>query len=799
MRIIECYIKSFGSLKDKRLEFDRGLSSIVGENGAGKSTVLGFIKAMLYGLGESRKTSIEENDRKHYLPWGGGFAGGTLTFTAGTKQYRVERSFGRRPAEDTFALYDTHLGRLSSDFGSNLGEELFGIDAEGFERTAYFSERNLIPKADISSSDVGGEGAISELSAGALAEASEILEEQRRFYFKKGGGGAIADLKNEIRGVERELEGLSAIKARAREAEARINELSASRAGAEAEQRKISERRGRLQAKETMRRADERKSTIRGELSALSRQKDALIEFFGGAIPDGALISELEYKSRRAVELKAKEAEFCARDDELSELSSFLGGRISEEDAELAKKALEALDSPPDARTERCEQLFSKRIPTHKEAEEAIAAQSASAKPFGLIISIFGIIATSIGAVLGLLQNQLLFAICAIGALLLTVGIIVTVATAARSKAAKAKALSEFISSIGEFDTPPAHPLSALIEIKGLIDDAKSRQNKISASRQILCELCRRFGYSSENYIDAARIILTKYDRLKALRTSSAGEADKNPAIEGVGLLLEVAEALSAYKIESDDPISELKSKLEDYRTTTQRIISLSGELERLNTMSALDGDAEGFADTQEAIEQAARTASAYLSAIDGELAILNREYDADMRALESRVGLEIQLSILEERLSRYESELRAIQGAGEYLKLAAESINEKYLSGALASFKSYSRSLGLTECSAEMKTDFSTSVVDGTGTHATEAVSRGLRDGYRLAARLAILDTLFTREMPPLLLDDPFLSFDDARISDAIALLERAAEDRQVIYLTCSKSRAPRGYASLD
>ena len=64
VRIIECYVSAFGGLKNRRFQFGEGLKSFIGKNGAGKTTLTVFIKAMLYGIGDTKKASIEENDRK---------------------------------------------------------------------------------------------------------------------------------------------------------------------------------------------------------------------------------------------------------------------------------------------------------------------------------------------------------------------------------------------------------------------------------------------------------------------------------------------------------------------------------------------------------------------------------------------------------------------------------------------------------------------------------------------------------------------------------------------------------------
>lgn len=797
MRIIECYVRSFGAIKNLRLEFDKGLNCFLGDNGIGKSTVLAFIKAMLYGLGETRKASIEENDRKHYLPWDGSAAGGTLTFGAGGKQYRIERSFGKRPTDDTFALYDTRLGRECDDFSSNLGEELFGIDAVGFERTAFFSERNLIPEADISSSGTGEDGAIAELSAGALKDACDLLDDKRRFYQKKGGGGAIADLKLEIAGVDRELKALAQTRARAKENEARISNLLSLKEEAERKTRSISERRGKLQARAAMKQADIRIKDIRDELRSLGFVKDSIIEFFGGNIPTGDQLSELEYKSKRAAELKSQEHSFLERDGEKAFLSKKFEGKMSESDEETLRQAISTVEARDDIRGEKCEKVFSKRIPSHEEIDSHISSHTAKKSSGKLLPLLMGILLMAAGGVLGFTVSPLCYAICGGGVLAAVIGTVLSSVSSAKAKAAIKSSDEELFNSIGAPIPAEGISLSSLIEIKGLIDEAEIRKNRLSAALEIIDAFGERFPDGGDGVI-GARKTLEQYERYRAICGFSDGATDVNPAILGEKLLIEVAEALSAYKIETANPIFEAKEKAEQYHSITSRIISLNKELENLSSMKGLDDLDEQSSDTPEGLDHEAREVSVTLSSSTSELAILTREYDNDMRALEDVERLTIERSKLAEKLSQYELELKTILATQKYLVQAADAMNEKYLAGTLSAFRSYAASLGLSDGGAEMKTDFSTSVVDGTGTHPTESFSRGSRDGYRLAARLAILDSLYSGESSPLLLDDPFLSYDDDRVSEALTLLEKVAKERQVIYLTCSDSRATDGKRAL-
>ena len=213
MKLNELYIENFGKLSDYRYTFSQGLNVLNEENGYGKTTLSAFIKAMLFGLEDTRRTKIEENDRKKYMPWQGGVCGGTLTYTVDDKKYRIERTFSQKAADDTFALYDCASGNeIAFPKDKVLGEELFGINADGFERTIFLSERRLSVENDnktISAklSDlVGCDGDVGELD-----NAIDTLEERRKYYYKKGGAGKINDVRLLIGEVDDRISEVMAI------------------------------------------------------------------------------------------------------------------------------------------------------------------------------------------------------------------------------------------------------------------------------------------------------------------------------------------------------------------------------------------------------------------------------------------------------------------------------------------------------------------------------------------------------------------------------------------------------------
>jgi len=67
------------------------------------------------------------------------------------------------------------------------------------------------------------------------------------------------------------------------------------------------------------------------------------------------------------------------------------------------------------------------------------------------------------------------------------------------------------------------------------------------------------------------------------------------------------------------------------------------------------------------------------------------------------------------------------------------------------------------------------------------ESLSQGTLDLIYLAARIGLVRLVTGDRRPPLVLDDPFVTLDDARAARALELLKRISADFQVIYLTTS------------
>ena len=194
MKLLQLNIENFGKLSSYRWELSDGLNTLCQDNGFGKSTVAAFIKAMLYGLPSSTKRNLDKNERKKYTPWQGGAFGGSLEFECAAGKFRIERFFAAKESNDEFRLFDLSTNKPSEAFSSDVGIELFGIDADGFARSAFLSQNGIDNNDENVSVTAKLTGLLEDVNdMGSYDVAMDAIEKRRKIYEIKGGKGRVAD------------------------------------------------------------------------------------------------------------------------------------------------------------------------------------------------------------------------------------------------------------------------------------------------------------------------------------------------------------------------------------------------------------------------------------------------------------------------------------------------------------------------------------------------------------------------------------------------------------------------------
>lgn len=196
MRLINCEVAAFGTLKNFSHDFKDGLNTIKEDNGWGKSTLSSFIKAVFYGIKDS-KHSVAENERIKFKPWNSTERfGGSVTFEWKGKEFRIERFFGNKATDDTVRIFDVETGKEFPDT-KNLGNRIFGIDEEGFLSSVFLSQKDFEVKSNASITAKYNE--VCELQDPEMFDkAVKYLDDKAKSYKMRGDKGLIADTKREL-------------------------------------------------------------------------------------------------------------------------------------------------------------------------------------------------------------------------------------------------------------------------------------------------------------------------------------------------------------------------------------------------------------------------------------------------------------------------------------------------------------------------------------------------------------------------------------------------------------------------
>ena len=817
MKIKELYVENFGKLSKYRRVFSDGLNAFIEDNGYGKTTLTVFIKAMLYGFDETRRQSLDENDRKKYIPWQGGAFGGWLIFEANGKTYRIERSFQTKGTDDTFLLYDLDTGSISGDYTSSLGEELFGIDADGFERTVFLSEKNLSGKntnQSISaklSNLVGTEGDI-----GGFDAAIKLLDDRRRFYQKKGGAGEIQDLKREISEIEDEIK--------------RLNERKDTASDIEKEIANAAEKIQDIKAKKEVVLAKERREMLENErrgyeiqyaqmLGALKNdeaREEKLGEFFAKKLPSN---SEIAAAAESESELKRLKQELLSigENHELSSLEEFFKAGTDAAECErmaaLSKRIAENKADFYSAPEKKADSPFL-REPSVSEIDEysmKLSGVKGSSSHGGLVTLLIGFLLFASGIILGISSHTALFSIAIIGFLLTLVGIIALM----RSKSNKesldtAKKVQFFISEIYGDKRTFESELAGLFTMRAELEKYKLECERALASvreREIFTENTLRLEREVREFVgkfpktnaltleEETLEILRLFRRFELLCEYEA-ERDTRRTLCYQRIHdceAKVRDFLSLFPTTTAEPINEIRRNLAEYEVLVASLSRRRGDAKRFAA-------SHGISEEVQTISEKLTTGSNFsheLSAINEELLSLEKhktklesDYNSTVRDIEKIDELEEKLRERVEQVELFLDNLSVINKAKDLLAKSKDNMTARYLDSTKMGFEKYISLIENEVGDFTIDTSFNVTKNDMGKSRQQEAYSRGTRDLHSLAIRLSLVDALYEGEKPPIILDDPFISFDDRRAERALAVVKKLASDRQIFYFTCSKSR---------
>lgn len=773
MKLISLYIENFGGLHQYALNFEEGLTVIEAANGFGKTTLAEFIRAMFYGFPRKAKT-LDKSRRQKYTPWNGGKFGGNLVFELDGIRYRVERSFGATPKGDSFTLIDLETGKKSSRFTEELGLELFRLDGDSFERSTYLPQmtegqvmttdsiRSKLSNLVEDTNDVGNyEKAVAALKA-----------KRSTFVPYRGSGGSVAQAGGQITGLQEQLHRIESQKNMLEETERSIEQLRQ-------EQEAGNIRRDQL-------RVDIRLASEAAAARAIHGQHRKLTEQYGAAeaacrefeinYPDGIPEWEQIEKARdAAAQLEILNSRNLTEQDDLDAM------RFVEENRSRFEDRIPSEEELNDCRS-RCQERSELGRRTMELAEKLTQNPPVPAKLWPLALLLLAFIGeTGLGISLLREKSVLAYAALGVGAVALLFGVLAAVQlmkkrkqlqqfhqeqTAIRTEmdrlTAEADRLSDqirrFLGAYGP--TEEGNYYAMLAELEHDVEDYLRAKARVAQWRQEKAEheadVAKCNGLLNDFFANSG---LTRQENVRhQLLRIRDDRKDRTEAEEDRNRM---ARELAAFRQEHGKTLAV--PVLEDLPDPD----ALHGEETALSIR--LNGCAEELIRQQQRREQL-------------------------LSQIQQLPQLREELQFWQEKKMTDQKKSDLLDETMALLEQAKENLSGSYLGPIRRSFAGYLGKLWAEQEGQVLVTpDLDVQLERFGEARELGYFSAGQADMIMLGMRFALVDALFTDEKPFVILDDPFVNLDDTHTAQALELLKTLAQDRQIIYLTCSSSRAPR------
>lgn len=762
MKINSLNIASFGSLKNKKIDFSDGFNIIYGDNENGKTTIMAFIKMMFYGS-ERGSSQISKNIRKKYTPWDVSSMAGSIDFTHSGRNYRIEREFRSSNSTDKVTLCDLDLG-TRNPCESDIGLKFFGISSAAFDRSVFINQFGFPggdPDGELSNrlSNIaltGDESVSFDTVSTRIEKAKNALTSKTRTAgildknLKK-----IADLKSRIEKAV--MVGETNLKAKEKIAE--IVKIATEK------QKKVA-----LLKEQISKEQDFRNLQKLEQLLELKEQLDKLNEDLilkDGTLADESFVKKLEFCYKRQSTAKAK---FDSKVKEISIIEnnlSALGG--SPEQKEDAKNALE---------TEVLEKSKNLSILTEKQRNLSIEENdtmlkltdsSAFKKKFNLLLLVGGIIVFVLGLISIAFLGGLGIGLSLLGIITAVLGFVIRPIDkiALDECRKKASLIKRELSELSIKEKELSNELSALKTKLQVINTALEGNEETLRKTTEMLTIAKSELTLLEEELKAGNDVLKElFDRsnkplsgdiendISYFQTNATKQKDikqqMNYILKDVGnISYELArEKLLELKGNSENSKIDFSNIKAEYDRLLGEISELKSEAAAIcaRADSAMSG-AENPETLKRELAELIKTANAqeeYCKTCDTALEILNESY------------IEVRRS--------YGSQLEKDSAA-----ILSKLTGNKY--GSMSISKSF---------------DVAVEETDVFGAREIDYLSSGTSDQTYLSLRLSLSKLICEDESLPILMDDVLAQYDDKRTILALEFLKEYSSDNQIIFFTC-------------
>lgn len=291
------------------------------------------------------------------------------------------------------------------------------------------------------------------------------------------------------------------------------------------------------------------------------------------------------------------------------------------------------------------------------------------------------------------------------------------------------------------------------------------------------------------------QILNNKLNRLSELEKKIQSDSNNSDLQEKTKDKLE--KILNQYKTQKAlsfaEQVQELHNKINDMKNADANIESAKNKLHSFE--ADFENDLEGFENIVKP-EKSTNELQAELSAVTDEITEKNatvanyRKIISDnLTDTERKEDVETEIERLVQEKEEKTSEHSILLKTLDFLTQAKEKLDANYSDPMKEGFAKYVKMLD-GKLKLVIDTDLKVSLEEDGRLHESDYLSAGYKDLVNFCSRMALVDALYTEEVPPLILDDPFVNLDDSKVPSALKLVKDMGEEKQILYFACHESR---------
>ena len=761
--------------------FNCGLNTIKEENGYGKTTFASFIKAMFYGM-ETKRNTKALIDRKKYMPWQGGAFGGNIEFEINGKRYKLERFFGKKENEDTFKLYDLSTNLETSDFSENIGEEIFGLNKEAYERSTFVSGQDMETSMNDSINAKLGNILESENDVNTSEKAIDMLDKAIKNYKKTGSRGKINELALEKANIEKKLEQSKIDEKNLQERKEKYNLLKNELKEKEEERSNLNKLLELKIKEETQNAKLENYKMLQNNLDEARKNLEQIEQFFKEGVPTDEEIETLIEKSFLIEKYKVEVANYensMIENEETRELKEkFNNNKISEKiiNEKISDyKSINDIENQINTNEEKETILATeiKEINKQRNKDKIVCIILGILILIGLAVGIYGFISQNLNIITGGMIFSIIIAICT-------------------------------LIKINSYNRQNKKRLDKEDEKKDIhefVEKLKEKEYNYNIEIEAFADLYLKDNQNDDDMLLKLTEIKTLYNKYEGIVYNQSNLTTKQREI--TEKLNELEESIKTYfskYFENHDQsyvayaqeMKVKKSMLSKCKQDFEAKLEMSENYKKQNNIEELvNSKTYDMTNIERSeIEEKIRNATIQINTLNDEKNYLKNQIELLESNLDGTIDIENRLNDLEQTIEEMKRKCEVLEITKKFLETAKEQFSSHYLSNMKKSFVQKLKIISQKDIDVNLDVNLNVTINEQGSAKEMNYFSTGYKDLIYISMRLSLADCLFEKEKPFIILDDPFANLDENKIKNALNLLNKLSEEYQIIYFVCHESR---------